>query len=156
MTNCDELLLHRRIGQRLDRTALSFGNPAAPNPVPSARAIMSNHSLFAARTRMVSDVDQATRPRTANEHFSIFRERSGGERVTKSVPMPKNTKDPPSCEACGRATSLVRSERHPKFANMLLRVFVCRCGTSTSDIVAETSRRPALSASTTTTAIQGA
>jgi hypothetical protein len=51
---------------------------------------------------------------------------------------------------------LVRSERHPKFANMLQRVFVCRCGTSTTDIVAETSRRPVLSARSATTAIQGA
>jgi hypothetical protein len=64
---------------------------------------------------------------------------------------PKN----PSCEACGGQTSLLRSEQHPKFANMLQRVFVCRCGTLTSDIVAETSRRPILTAKITT-AIQGA
>jgi hypothetical protein len=38
---------------------------------------------------------------------------------------------------------------------MLQRVFVCRCGTSTSDIIAETSRRPVLSAKITT-AVQGA
>lgn len=69
--------------------------------------------------------------------------------------MRRNTPNPPSCEACGRATLLVRSERHPKFANMLQRVFVCRCGASTTDIVAETSRRPILFASATT-AIQGA
>jgi hypothetical protein len=69
--------------------------------------------------------------------------------------MPTNTPKNPSCEACGRPTSLVRSERHPKFANMLQRVFVCRCGASTSDIVAETTRRPAL-ATRITTAIQGA
>jgi hypothetical protein len=69
--------------------------------------------------------------------------------------MRKNMTNAPNCEACGRRTTLVRSERHPKFANMLQRVFVCRCGTSTTDIVAETSRRPALSARTTT-AIQGA
>jgi len=69
--------------------------------------------------------------------------------------MRKNTPNHPNCEACGRPTSLVRSEQHPKFANMLQRVFVCRCGTSTSDIVAETTRRPVLSTQTTT-AIQGA
>lgn len=50
---------------------------------------------------------------------------------------------------------MLRSEQHPKFANMLERVFVCRCGTLTSDIVAETSRRPVLTAKITT-AIQGA
>jgi len=38
---------------------------------------------------------------------------------------------------------------------MLQRVFVCRCGASTSDIVAETTRRPML-ATETATAIQGA
>jgi hypothetical protein len=38
---------------------------------------------------------------------------------------------------------------------MLQRVFVCRCGALTSDIVAETTRRPALAAKITT-AIQGA
>jgi C4-type Zn-finger protein len=64
---------------------------------------------------------------------------------------PKN----PSCEACGGATSLFRSERHPKFANMLQRVFVCRCGARTSDIVAETPRRPIV-AMKIPTAIQGA
>jgi len=61
----------------------------------------------------------------------------------------------PICDACGQPTSLVRAEPHPKFANMLQRAFVCRCGTSTSDIVAETSRRPVLAAGTIT-AIQGA
>jgi len=78
-------------------------------------------------------------------------------------PMHSNTPRPPICEACGQVTALVRAEPHPKFANMLQRVFVCRCGTSTSDIVAETTRRPVLSgqspiASTqkATTAIQGA
>jgi hypothetical protein len=69
--------------------------------------------------------------------------------------MRKNTPKNPSCEACGGQTSLLRSEQHPKFANMLQRVFVCRCGALTSDIVAETTRRPVLSAQTTT-AIQGA
>jgi hypothetical protein len=69
--------------------------------------------------------------------------------------MRKNTPKNPSCEACGGPTSLLRSEQHPKFANMLQRVFVCRCGTLTSDIVAETTRRPVLSAQTMT-AIQGA
>jgi hypothetical protein len=64
---------------------------------------------------------------------------------------PKN----PSCEACGGATSLLRSEPHPKFANMLQRVFVCRCGAHTSDIVAETPRRPIL-AMKAATAIQSA
>jgi hypothetical protein len=38
---------------------------------------------------------------------------------------------------------------------MLQRVFVCRCGTSMTDIVAETTRRPVL-ATKITTAIQGA
>jgi hypothetical protein len=37
---------------------------------------------------------------------------------------------------------------------MLQRVFVCRCGVSTSDIVAETTRRPVL-VTKITTAIQG-
>jgi hypothetical protein len=69
--------------------------------------------------------------------------------------MRKNTPKNPSCEACGSPTSLLRSEQHPKFANMLQRVFVCRCGASTSDIVAETSRRPILTANIKT-AIQGA
>lgn len=41
---------------------------------------------------------------------------------------------------------MLRSERHPKFANMLQRIFVCRCGATASDIVAETTRRPALAA----------
>jgi C4-type Zn-finger protein len=68
----------------------------------------------------------------------------------------RNTKPrPPNCEACGQPTTLVRAEPHPKFANMLQRVFVCRCGTQTSDIVAATTRRPVLSARATT-AIQGA
>jgi hypothetical protein len=66
-----------------------------------------------------------------------------------------NTPRPPNCDICGRRTSLLRAEPHPKFANMLQRVFVCRCGTTTSDIVAETTRRPVLSARSTT-AIQGA
>jgi hypothetical protein len=71
-------------------------------------------------------------------------------------PMPKNTPKNPSCEACGGTTSLLRSEQHPKFANMLQRIFVCRCGALTSDIVAETSRRPILAAAQTTTVVQGA
>jgi hypothetical protein len=57
---------------------------------------------------------------------------------------------------------LLRADPHPKFANMLQRVFVCRCGTSTSDIVAQNVRRPVLSAGmpvfsaqTIPTAIQG-
>lgn len=62
------------------------------------------------------------------------------------VPMRNNTPRAPNCEACGQATTLLRAEPHPKFANMLQRVFVCRCGTSTSDIVAKTIRRPVLSA----------
>jgi hypothetical protein len=70
-------------------------------------------------------------------------------------PMRTHTPKNPSCEACGRPTSLVRSEPHPKFANMLQRVFICRCGASTSDIVAATTRRPAFAAKITT-AIQGA
>jgi hypothetical protein len=69
--------------------------------------------------------------------------------------MRKNTPKNPSCEACGGQTSLLRSEQHPKFANMLQRAFVCRCGALTSDIVAETSRRPIL-ATNIKTAIQGA
>lgn len=48
----------------------------------------------------------------------------------------------PNCDACGQATALLRAEPHPKFANMLQRVFVCRCGTLTSDIIAATVRRP--------------
>ena len=66
-----------------------------------------------------------------------------------------DTPRPPICDACGQTTSLVRAEPHPKFANMLQRVFVCRCGTSTTDIVAETTRRPAVPARAIT-AIQGA
>lgn len=69
--------------------------------------------------------------------------------------MRENTPIYPTCEACGRPTSLLRAERHPKFANMLQRVFVCRCGATTSDIVAETTRRPVLAAKITT-AIQSA
>jgi hypothetical protein len=38
---------------------------------------------------------------------------------------------------------------------MLQRVFICRCGASASDIVAETTRRPVL-ATKITSAIQGA
>jgi hypothetical protein len=68
--------------------------------------------------------------------------------------MRKNTPKNPSCEACGGQTSLLRSEQHPKFANMLQRVFVCRCGAQISDIVAETPRR-AILATKITTAIQG-
>ena len=68
----------------------------------------------------------------------------------------RNTKPrSPTCDACGGSTTLLRAEPHPKFANMLQRVFVCRCGATTSDIVAETTRRPVLSARSTT-AIQGA
>jgi hypothetical protein len=70
--------------------------------------------------------------------------------------MRKNTPNYPNCEACGSRTSLLRSEPHPKFANMLQRVFICRCGTLTSDIVAETTRRPVLTAKMTTTAAQSA
>ena len=70
-------------------------------------------------------------------------------------PMRKNTIKNPTCEACGGQTSLLRSEQHPKFANMLQRVFVCRCGTLTSDIVAETTRRSALAAKIKTV-VQGA
>ena len=70
-------------------------------------------------------------------------------------PMRKNTPNYPNCEACGRRTTLLRSERHPKFANMLQRVFVCRCGTTTSDIIAETTRQTVLAAKVTT-AVQGA
>jgi hypothetical protein len=88
--------------------------------------------------------------------FEVFGNGTVASALGQWFHMPKNTKNPPSCEACGRPTLLVRSERHPKFANMLQRVFVCRCGTSTTDIVAETSRRPVLSARTATTAIQGA
>jgi C4-type Zn-finger protein len=69
--------------------------------------------------------------------------------------MSNNTPNYPNCEACGSRTTLLRSELHPKFANMLQRVFVCRCGTRTSDIIAATTRRPVLSAKITT-AIQGA
>ena len=58
----------------------------------------------------------------------------------------RNNPPAPTCDACGRRTSLLRSERHPKFANMLQRIFVCRCGATASDIVAETTRRPALAA----------
>jgi hypothetical protein len=69
--------------------------------------------------------------------------------------MRKTTSNNPICEACGRPTTLVRSEQHPKFANMLRRVFLCRCGTFTTDIVAQTTRRSVL-ATKPTTAIQGA
>jgi len=64
-------------------------------------------------------------------------------------PMRTNTPNHPICEACGGGTTLLRSEPHPKFANMLQRVFVCRCGTVTSDIVAATTRRAVLSAEMT-------
>jgi len=77
--------------------------------------------------------------------------------------MHNNALRAPICEACGQATALLRAEPHPKFANMLQRVFVCRCGTSTSDIVAQTTRRPVRSAQSpvastqkTATAIHGA
>jgi len=75
--------------------------------------------------------------------------------------MQNNRPRAPICDVCGEQTSLVRAEPHPKFANMLQRLFVCRCGTSTSDIVAATSRRPVLSAQSpvvpvqTRTAVQG-
>jgi hypothetical protein len=61
----------------------------------------------------------------------------------------------PDCETCGQPTTLVRAEPHPKFANMLQRVFVCRCGALTSDIVAQKSRRTVVP-DRTTAAIEGA
>jgi len=62
--------------------------------------------------------------------------------------MNKSSPTYPNCDACGRPTTLLRSEQHPKFANMMERYFVCRCGTFTSDIVAQTKRRPGLPAKT--------
>lgn len=79
---------------------------------------------------------------------------TGDSALGQRSPMRNNTPNP-TCEACGQRTSLLRSERHPKFANMLERVFVCRCGATASDIVAETTRRPALAVKVTT-AVQGA
>lgn len=76
-------------------------------------------------------------------------------RYSPGPPMPKSAPNPPSCDVCGARTTLLRSERHPKFANMLQRVFVCQCGALTSDIVAETTRRSAL-ATKITTVVQGA
>jgi hypothetical protein len=92
---------------------------------------------------------------TKRGDYSNLRERKRCERVGGSMLMRKNTPKNPTCEACGRPTTLVRSEQHPKFANMLQRVFLCRCGTFTTDIVAATSRRSVLAARATTV-VQGA
>jgi hypothetical protein len=81
--------------------------------------------------------------------FQFHRNEPGDAALLPWSPMRKNTPNP-NCETCGSRTTLLRSEPHPKFANMLQRVFVCRCGTLTSEIIAETSRRPVLSAKITT------
>ena len=40
------------------------------------------------------------------------------------------------CHRCGNQLSLARTEPHPKYINVTIRVFACDCGEITSDIVA--------------------
>lgn len=82
--------------------------------------------------------------------FQFHRNEPDDPALPPRSPMRKNTPDYPNCDACGSRTTLLRSEPHPKFANMLQREFVCRCGTLTSDIVAQTTRRAVVSARVTT------